>query len=124
MKPWTNSIWIYDLRTNKEFTLNTRQLKREDLDEFVECYNPKNRPDRKPLWSEGNPEGRRREFTYDEVIERDKAYLDITWLKDASLGDSENLPDPNDLVADILNDLALAIEKMGQLGIDKSEPHS
>src|SRR5208282_3234595 len=68
--PWTKSLWIYDLRTNKEFTLKTNQLKREDLDEFVACYNPGKRHDRKPLWSEDNPQGRWREYTYDEIIAR------------------------------------------------------
>src|SRR5206468_6339856 len=41
--PWTKKLWIYDLRTNKHFTLKTNPLKREDLDEFVQCYNPENR---------------------------------------------------------------------------------
>ena len=49
--PWTKKLWIYDLRTNMHFTLKTNPLKREDLDEFVKCYNPKNRHDRKPTWS-------------------------------------------------------------------------
>ena len=47
--PSTSKVWIYDLRTNKHFTLKTNPLKREDLDEFVELYNPKNRHDRNPL---------------------------------------------------------------------------
>jgi type I restriction enzyme M protein len=56
--PWTKRLWIYDLRTNKHFTLKTNPLKREDLHEFVACYNPKNRHDRKPTWSEKIPDGR------------------------------------------------------------------
>ena len=48
--PWTRKLWIYDLRTNMHFTLKTNPLKREDLDEFVQCYNPANRHDRKPTW--------------------------------------------------------------------------
>ena len=53
--PWTKKLWIYDLRTNKHFTLKTNPLKREDLDEFVSCYNPANRHDRKATWSAENP---------------------------------------------------------------------
>ena len=54
--PWTKKLWIYDLRTNMHFTLKTNPLKREDLDEFVRCYNPANRHDRKPTWSEAPDE--------------------------------------------------------------------
>ena len=55
-------LWIYDLRTNKHFTLKTNPLKREDLDEFVLLYNPANRHDRKPTWSIENPDGRWRAY--------------------------------------------------------------
>lgn len=114
-KPWTKSLWIYDLRTNKEFTLKTRQLKRDDLDEFVKCYNQQNRMDRTSLWSEENPEGRWREFKYEELISRDKSNLDITWLKDSSLQDSDNLPDPEELTNQISADLKEALAVLNNL---------
>jgi type I restriction enzyme M protein len=69
--PWTKKLWIYDLRTNKHFTLKTDPLKREDLDEFVTCYNAKNRHSRKTTWSESQPDGRWRAYDYDELIARD-----------------------------------------------------
>src|SRR5512137_1314008 len=65
--PWTEKLWIYDLRTNKHFTLKTDPLKREDLEEFVKCYHPENRLDRAATWSAGNPDARWRVFTYDEL---------------------------------------------------------
>jgi type I restriction enzyme M protein len=37
-KPWTQKLWIYDLRTNLHFTLKENTLKRSDLDDFVACY--------------------------------------------------------------------------------------
>ena len=113
--PWTKSLWIYDLRTNKEFTLKTRALKREDLDEFVECYNPKNRQDRKQTWSEDNPQGRWREYKYEDLIARDKANLDITWLRDESLEDGANLPDPDVIAAEIIEDLQAALEQFSAI---------
>ena len=58
---------IYDLRTNKHFTLKTNPLKCEDLDEFVQCYNPENRYQRTPTWSEKNPDGRWRAYDYEEL---------------------------------------------------------
>src|SRR5262249_1790785 len=56
--PWTKTLWIYDLRTNQHFTLKTNPLKREDLDEFLKCYNAPNRHERKATWSDGKPDGR------------------------------------------------------------------
>src|ERR1019366_351213 len=61
-QPWTETLWVYDLRTNKRFTLKESPLQREDLDEFVACYNPANRHDRRATWSETNPEGRWRSY--------------------------------------------------------------
>src|SRR5437773_1953583 len=92
-KPWTQKIWIYDLRTNMHFTLKENPLKRSDLDEFVACYNPTNRHERKATWNEKNPEGRWRCFDYDALVKRDKSSLDIFWLRDESLEDGDDLPE-------------------------------
>jgi type I restriction enzyme M protein len=70
--PWTKQLWIYDLRTNKHFTLKTNPLKRNDLDEFVGCYSPSNRHARTATWSDAAPDGRWRSYSYDELIQRDK----------------------------------------------------
>jgi type I restriction enzyme M protein len=110
-QPWTETLWIYDLRTNKNFTLKQNPLTRADLDEFVECYNPANRRERKSTWSEENPDGRWREFSYDELMQRDKANLDIFWLRDESLEDTENLPEPDVIAAEIVADLQVALEQ-------------
>jgi hypothetical protein len=65
---WTKTVWIYDLRTNLHFTLKTKRMTRADLDEFVECYRPGDRHNRKATWSEDTPEGRWRPYTYDEIL--------------------------------------------------------
>jgi type I restriction enzyme M protein len=104
-----NEVWIYDLRTNQHFTLKQHPLKREDLDEFVTCYHPANRHERQPTWDEDHPEGRWRVYSYDELISRDKANLDIIWLRDDSLEDMANLPDPDVLAAEIVDDLQTAL---------------
>jgi type I restriction enzyme M protein len=108
--PWTEKLWVYDYRTNIHHTLKTKPLKRSDLDEFVACYHPENRHDRKPTWSETNPDGRWRPFTYDELAKHDKLYLDIFWIKDKSLEDAENLPEPDELAQEIAADLQAAME--------------
>jgi len=109
--PWTRQLWIYDLRTNQNFTLKTNTLDRADLDEFVACYNPANRHDRQPTWSEDNPQGRWRSYSYEELAARDKANLDIFWLRDESIEDSANLPDPDTLAREIMEELEAALEQ-------------
>jgi type I restriction enzyme M protein len=116
--PWTKKLWIYDLRTNQHFTLKTDPLKREDLDEFVTCYNPTNRHTRKPTWSDKKPDGRWRAYDYDELVARDKASLDIFWLKDDSLEDSANLPNPDIIAQEIVDDLESALEQFRLITTD------
>jgi type I restriction enzyme M protein len=106
----TKEIWIYDFRTNMHFTLKKDPLKYEDMKEFIECYNPDNRHKRKETWSEKKPDGRWRKFTYDEIVTRDKTSLDIFWLKDKSLTDLDNLPDPDVLAQEIIENIEAGLE--------------
>jgi type I restriction enzyme M protein len=117
-KPWTEKLWIYDLRTNQHFTLKTNPLKREDLDDFVACFKPENRHDRRATWSEKKPEGRWRAFTYEELLQRDKVSLDIFWLKDEGLEDSADLPNPDVLAGEIAEDLRAALEQFELIQAD------
>ena len=109
-KPWTERLWVYDLRTNKHFTLKMKPLRRVDLDDFVACYRPGERHKRRPTWSEENEGGRWRAFEYDELAKRDKMNLDLVWLRDSALEDGENLPEPEVLAAEIVEDLEAALE--------------
>jgi len=117
-EPWTKTVWVYDLRTNKHFTLKTKRLTRADLDEFVECYGPGHRHNRKTTWSEKTPEGRWRPYTYDEIINRDKLSLDLFWLRDESLEDWANLPDPHILAQEIADDLRSALDQIEDVLVD------
>jgi type I restriction enzyme M protein len=123
--PWTKQLWIYDLRTNKHFTLKTSPLRREDLEEFVALYNVSNRNLRAPTWNAEQPEGRWRMYSYDDLVARDKASLDIFWLKDDSLADSDNLPPPEVIAQEIVEDLQAALEQFkliaGDLGAEVAE---
>jgi len=109
---WTRTLWVYDLRTNKHFTLKQNRLTRRELDEFVECYRPGNRHDRHATWSEANPQGRWRSYGLDELLARDKVSLDLFWLKDDSLEDSASLPEPHVLAGEIADDLRAALEQI------------
>ena len=108
--PWTRDVWIYDFRTNVHFTLKKNPLTTEDLAEFIDCYRPTNRHERRENWSEENPDGRWRRFGYGELVARDKTNLDIFWLKDQSLADLDNLPDPDLLAAEIIENIEAALE--------------
>src|SRR5215211_5282 len=55
-------------------------------------------------------EGRWRKFSYEEIIGRDKTSLDIRWVKDKSLADLDNLPDPDVLAEEIVENLESALE--------------
>jgi len=119
--PWTRKLWVYDLRTNMHFTLKTKSLKRADLDEFVQCFKPEDRSRRRQTWSEKKPEGRWRSFDYDELLKRDKVNLDIFWLKDKSLEDSEDLPEPDVLAQEIADDLQTALDQFTAIANELKE---
>ncbi len=111
----TNEIWIYDLRTNMHFTLKQHPMTDNDLKDFIKCYNPENRYDRQETWSEENSDGRWRKFKVDEILQRDKTSLDIFWIKDKSLADLDNLPSPDELANDIIENLQSALESFQEL---------
>jgi type I restriction enzyme M protein len=113
--PWTQAVWVYDHRTNVHHTLKKATMRAEDLQDFVTCYNPANRHDRTETWSETNPEGRWRKFTYKDIIARDKTNLDIFWLKDKSLADLDNLPDPDILASEIIENIEAGLASFKEI---------
>ncbi|SKJ84542.1 N-6 DNA methylase [Mycobacteroides abscessus subsp. bolletii] len=102
-QPWTQRLWVYDLRTNMHFTLKQKPLRRNDLDDFVKSYLP------------GTPRDARAEserwraFSYEELNARDKVNLDITLLRDESLEDADSLPAPAVIAREIVEDLTAAL---------------
>jgi type I restriction enzyme M protein len=112
---WTKDVWIYDYRTNIHHTLKKKPLRLEDLRDFITLYNPENRHKRKETWSEENTEGRWRKYAYDEIIARDKTNLDIFWLKDKSLVDLDNLPDPDILANEIIENIEAGLESFREI---------
>jgi len=112
---WTKEVWIYDYRTNIHHTLKKRPMTYDYLQDFIQCYNPSNRHDRTETWSEDNPDGRWRKFTYEEIVARDKTNLDIFWIKDESLIDLENLPDPDVLAHEIIENIEAGLESFKEI---------
>ena len=111
--PWTRDLWIYDLRTNRRFTLKTSPLTRSDLYDFVACYNSEDRRERQET-------ERLRRFSYDDLVKRDKVNLDIFWLRDESMEDSANLPPRDQIAEEIVEDLRTALEQLEEIAVDLS----
>nr|WP_236670009.1 N-6 DNA methylase [Streptomyces antimycoticus] len=103
-KPWTEKLWVYDFRTAQHFTLKQNPLTRASLEDFVSCYRPDDEDRGKRVETE-----RFKSFTYEELAARDKANLDILWLRDPSLDDADSLPAPEVLAAEIVEDLQAAL---------------
>ncbi|BCZ24397.1 class I SAM-dependent DNA methyltransferase [Mycobacterium senriense] len=101
-KPWTAALWVYDLRTNQRFTLKQNPLRRHHLDEFVDSYLVGKRDER----AESE---RWQRYAYSDLLARDKVNLDITWLRDESLEDADNLPAPEIIAREIVEDLTAAL---------------
>jgi type I restriction enzyme M protein len=111
---WTRKLWIYDFRTNVHMTLKTKRLVKSDFDEFIECYKADDRSKRR----ESEKHERWKSFTYDELIARDKTNLDIFWLKDESLEDTDNLPAPDVLAQEIVEQLEAALEEFREVVVE------
>ncbi len=107
-KPWTKDLWIYDLRTNKHFTLKENPLTYEDLTDFITSYNPENHHDRTET-------DRFHKVTYEELLARDKVSMDIFWLRDESLEDTANLPPPEIIAQEIVEDLEAALVEFAEI---------
>ena len=113
--PWTREVWVYDYRTNVHHTLKKSPMRLEDLGDFIACYRPENRHAREETWSEETPDGRWRKFSYEEIAARDKTNLDIFWLKDKSLTDLDDLPDPDVLAQEIVENLEAGLESFSEI---------
>ncbi len=100
--PWTKAVWVYDYRTNVKHTLKTNPLRYDQLAAFIAAYNPDNRQQRQET-------DRFRRFSYEDIMARDKTSLDIFWLKDDSLSDLDNLPNPDELALSIVENLEAAL---------------
>ncbi|WP_429089367.1 N-6 DNA methylase [Aeromonas veronii] len=115
-EPWTREVWIYDYRTNIHHTLKKKPLRFEDLQDFIACYHPENRHNRQESWHEtDNPEGRWRKYNLEQILSRDKTSLDIFWLKDKSLTDLENLPEPDELAEAIIDNIEAGLNSFREI---------
>jgi type I restriction enzyme M protein len=109
--PWTRELWVYDLRTNQHFTLKQSPLRHEHLRDFVACFAAREETERF------------RRFTYEELLQRDKVSLDLVWLRDESLEDLENLPPPDVIAQEIVEDLEAALAEFSAVAESLGADH-
>jgi type I restriction enzyme M protein len=110
VEPNTKDLWIYDLRTNQRFTLKERPMARADLDDFVACYKSGRRHERAEtdrFWH----------FAHTDLVARDKVNLDIFWLKDDTLDDPDLLPPPDEIAAEIVENLEAALDRFRKVAL-------
>jgi type I restriction enzyme M protein len=110
-KPWTQSVWFYDYRTNIQHSFRKNPLQSDCLAEFISCYHAKNRNQCKAAWSEQNTLGRWKKIDYTEIMTRDKCNLDVIWLKDNTHINPETLPHPKEIVGEVIEELTVTLSK-------------
>lgn len=108
----TKEVWIYDLRSNMPSFGKTNRLQKSHFDEFIECYQAEHMQDRKETYSPENPEGRWRKYSYEEILQRDKTSLDITWIPSGETEDDRTL---SELLTEIENKAANISEAVNAL---------
>jgi type I restriction enzyme M protein len=99
-------------------TLKQKPLTYSHLENFVNCYSPTNRHERSPTWGEESPDGRWRAFGREELLSRDKASFDLFWLRDASMTDLENFPEPEVLAEEIMENLRSALASFETVSVE------
>lgn len=107
-KPWTDQLWVYDFRVGEHFTMKQNPLRDEHLDDFVMSFSADDRSLRKE--SE-----RFRPFKYDDLIARDRANLDIVWLKDPSLESEDDGVPPEIIAQEIADELQAALDEFAAI---------
>lgn len=111
----TREIWFYDLRTDMPSFGKTNRLKESHFDEFVECYKDGNLSARTETYSKGNPNGRWRKYTYEEILARDKTSLDITWMKSDSGTEDYTLSELLEQIKEKSANIAKAVAALEEL---------
>ena len=105
---WTEKLWIYDFRTNQHFTQKENPLNKQDLNDFIKCYNAKNKNKRKET-------KKFKSYTYDELIKRDDISFDILWLEDESIQNMVDILPPKKIINNIKNDLKFMQNSINEL---------
>ena len=109
----TENVWIFDARSNVPgITKKDRPLIAKHFEEFEKCYGDD--PNGQGKRTDSGDTGRFRKFHLSQVKERDYK-LDITWLKDESLEDSDELPEPQDLASEAITEFEAIVDDLKEI---------
>lgn len=111
----TKEVWIYDLRSDMPSFGKTNPLKESHFAEFIECYKDGDLSSRVETYSDSNPNGRWRKFSYEEILSRDKTSLDITWIKTGMDTDDFTLNELLEQIKEKSNNISSAVAKLEKL---------
>ena len=108
----TKAVWFYDMRANMPSFGKRTPFTREHFADFEKSYgsDPLGKSKRK----DQGEEGRFRKFSREELRARGDN-LDVSWLKDEGVTASEDLPEPEEIAAEIVGLLQVALEEMDGL---------
>lgn len=112
----TQATWVYDLRTNMKFTLKERTLARSDMADFIDAFRLKSK------FHERRESERFKSFDRAALFARDKLNLDISWLKDENATDPDSLPPPDEIAADIVDQLEEALSRFRKVAKALAKP--
>ena len=109
----TENVWIFDARSNiPGITKKDRPLTLDHFAEFEKAYGKD--PNGQSKRTDGGETGRFRKFSRQAIKERGNK-LDITWLKDESLEDSDDLPDPQELATEAVTELEALVDDLREI---------
>lgn len=117
----TKEVWIYDLRSNMPSFGKTNPLQKNHFDEFVKCYCAGHLEDREETYTPETPDGRWRKYTYEEILERDKTSLDITWIRTGEAVDERTLSELLEEIEEKASNITEAVNALKDLIGDLEE---
>jgi type I restriction enzyme M protein len=117
----TEAVWIFDARSNVPgITKKEHPLTPQHFAEFEAAYGKD--PNGLSKRTDTGETGRFRKFSLSDIKARDFK-LDVTWLKDESLEDSDELPEPQDLAGEAVTELEAVVDDLKEIValLDKEE---
>jgi type I restriction enzyme M protein len=103
-RSFDNKLWVYDLRTNKSFTLRNNPILPKDLEDFIKCHKPDDRSTRVET-------KRFKCFSHESILASERANMDLIWLTDDLYKEREVLPSHEKLAAEVIALLKEAVSE-------------
>ena len=113
----TKDVWMFDARANVPAITKTKNpLRPKHFAEFEACYgdDPNGLSRRTP---DDSPEGRWRQFSLSDVQEHNYKLDSLRWLRDETADDPDSLPEPEELIAEAMEEIQLALDDLVEMQV-------